>query len=337
VGSTNRQEFLNDPTGGRRYWVIPVVAETIPIQKLEEERDRIWAAAVAAYKSGEQWWLTREEDKLLEEANKGWQSSDTWEVAVLNYLQNKSLCTVPELFTHAIQIELAKQGKAEQMRLSDILRRNGWIRGNPKRIEGKVQRYWEKTITEVVTPSNPCSTTALDVVLPPNTEVVTEVVTPSNPYSTTASDVVLPPVTTFSPKDNCNTAPTDSDTVLRNQKPSIDTPGKVWNLGGNTSSNNSQNPLEQGLESVTTSSQRGGNTSAKLEKVTDEDAQVMRNIALDFWPEYYPERIQGLITQMYGWQAPGTRYDVSILTEWLQGEDNLIRDRLTELIRFRGN
>jgi predicted P-loop ATPase len=336
VGSTNRQEFLNDPTGGRRYWVIPVVAETIPINTLEEERDLIWAAAVAAYRSGEQWWLTREEDFLLEEANKGWQSSDTWEVVVLNYLQNKSICTVSELLTGVLQIELAKQGKAEQMRLSDILRRNGWTRGNPKRIEGKLQRYWEKMVSEVVTPSNPCSVTTLDVVLPPSIEVVTEVVSPSNPCSTTALDVVLPPVTTFLSKDNCkNNPPTGIDAVIKNQAPSIDTPSKGGNLGGNTSSNNSQNPLEQGLEGVTTSSQRGGNTSAKLEKVTDEDAQAMRNIAVDFWPEYYPEQIQGLITQMYGWQAPGTKYDDAILAEWLQGEEDVIRKRLTELIRLR--
>jgi predicted P-loop ATPase len=335
VGSTNRQEFLNDPTGGRRYWVIPVVAETIPIQTLEEERDRIWAAAVAAYRSGEQWWLTREEDKLLEEANKGWQSSDTWEVVVLNYLQNKSICTVSELFTHAIQIELAKQGKAEQMRLSDILRRNGWARSK-KRIEGKSQWSWEKMITEVGTLSNPYSTTISASAFPPNSEVGTEVGTPSNPYNSVTSDVLFPPVPTFLPKDNCNNnAPAGIDVEIRNQTPSVDTPSKGENLGGNTSSNDSQNLLGQGLEGVPTSSQRGGNTSAKLEKVTDEDAQAMRNIAVDFWHEYYPEQIQGLITQMYGWQAPGTKYDATILAEWLQGEDDLIRDRLTELIRLR--
>jgi hypothetical protein len=335
VGSTNRQEFLNDPTGGRRYWVIPVVAETIPIQTLEEERDRIWAAAVAAYRSGEQWWLTREEDKLLEEANKGWQSSDTWEVVVLNYLQNKSICTVSELFTHAIQLELAKQGKAEQMRLSDILRRNGWARSK-KRIEGKSQWSWEKMITEVGTLSNPYSTTISNSAFPPNSEVGTEVGTPSNPYNTVTSDVLFPPVPTFLPKDNYNNnAPGGIDSAIRNQTPSVDTPSKGENLGGNTSSNDNQNPLGQGLEGVPTSSQRGGNTSAKLEKVTDEDAQAMRSIAVDFWPEYYPDQKQSLLTQMYGRQAPGTRYDVAILVEWLQGEDDLIRDRLTELIRFR--
>jgi hypothetical protein len=335
VGSTNRQEFLNDPTGGRRYWVIPVVAETIPIHTLEEERDRIWAAAVAAYRSGEQWWLTREEDKLLEEANKGWQSSDTWEVAVLSYLQNKSICTVPELFTHAIQIELAKQGKAEQMRLSDILRRNGWTRSK-KRIEGKSQWSWEKMIIEVGTLSNPYSATISNSAFPPNSEVGTEVGTPLNPYNAVTSDVLFPPVPTFLLKDNCNNdAPTGIDIVIKSQTPRMDTPSKGENLGGNSSSNDNQNPLGQGLEGVPTSSQRGGNTSPKLEKVTDEDAQTMRSIAVDFWPEYYPERIQGLITQMYGWQAPGTKYDNAILAEWLQGEDDVIRNRLTELIRLR--
>jgi putative DNA primase/helicase len=70
-------------------------------------------------------------------------------------------------------------------------------------------------------------------------------------------------------------------------------------------------------------------------KVTPEDAQAMRDIALIWWPEYYPEQMQALLTQMYGWQAPGTIYDVATLAEWLQGEDNLIRDRITQLIHRR--
>jgi len=72
-----------------------------------------------------------------------------------------------------------------------------------------------------------------------------------------------------------------------------------------------------------------------LEKVTPDDAQKIRDIARLWWPEYYPERIQALVTQMYGWQAPGTKYDVATLAEWLQGEDDLVRDRITELIHRR--
>jgi predicted P-loop ATPase len=335
VGSTNRQEFLHDPTGERRYWVIPV-SKKIPIQMLEEERDRIWAGAVAAYKSGEQWWLTPEEDELLAQANKNWQSSDTWEVDVLSYLQDKFTCTVSELLTKVIQIELAKQGKAEQMRLSDILRRNGWVR-TKKRIDGKSQWSWEKLVTEVGTPSNPCPTTTLDTVFPPNSEVGTEVGTPSNPCPTTILDTVFPPVPTFLPKDSPeNTAPADADILIRNQTPKLDISGISGNQGGNTGFSNSQNPLGQGLEGVPTSPQQGGNILPKSEKVTDEDAQNLRDIALLWWPEYYPEQIRGLITQMYGWQAPGTKYDVATLAEWLEGEDDVIRDRITELIHRRG-
>jgi hypothetical protein len=61
----------------------------------------------------------------------------------------------------------------------------------------------------------------------------------------------------------------------------------------------------------------------------------MRDIARVWWLEYYPERIQALVTQMYGWQEPGTKYDVGILAEWLQGEDDVIRDRITELMHRR--
>ena len=71
------------------------------------------------------------------------------------------------------------------------------------------------------------------------------------------------------------------------------------------------------------------------EKVTPDDAQTIRDIARLWWLEYYPEQMQALVTQMYGWQAPGTKYDVATLAEWLEGEDSLIRDRITELIRRR--
>jgi len=69
--------------------------------------------------------------------------------------------------------------------------------------------------------------------------------------------------------------------------------------------------------------------------INPEDAEEFRDIALIWWEEYYPEQMQSLITQMYGWQAPGTKYDVATLAEWLDGEDGLIRDRITELVHLR--
>ncbi|MBD0312692.1 MAG: hypothetical protein ICV86_07335, partial [Microcoleus sp. T3-bin5] len=230
VGSTNGQEFLHDPTGERRYWVIPV-KQKIPIQMLGEERDRIWAAAVQLYRAGEQWWLTAEEDALLTQANQGWQSSDAWEVDILSYLQTKSICTISELLNKAIAIELQHQGKAEQMRVGSILRRNRWKKAPlQKRIDGKPQWYWEKVVTG-------------------GDEVVTEVVTPLNPLSATISEQVSPPVTTFLSNFSQNT----NDVVEANETNNSQSGESLENRGSDTCSQTSESFSEQGLEGVTTS------------------------------------------------------------------------------------
>lgn len=70
-------------------------------------------------------------------------------------------------------------------------------------------------------------------------------------------------------------------------------------------------------------------------KVTPEDAEKMRDIALLWWPTYYPDHTQSLLTQMFGWDTPGAKYDVGTLADWLEGEDALIRDRISELIHLR--
>ncbi len=57
IGTTNDTEFLNDPTGGRRFWVIDTHVEkrikTVWDDFTEEERNQVWAEAVEIYKAGE--------------------------------------------------------------------------------------------------------------------------------------------------------------------------------------------------------------------------------------------------------------------------------------------
>ena len=67
-------------------------------------------------------------------------------------------------------------------------------------------------------------------------------------------------------------------------------------------------------------------------EISPEDAEKLRNLALIWWPEYYPDQLQSLISQMYGWNAPGAKYDVAVIAEWLERQDELIRDRITELV-----
>ena len=52
VSSCNRTDFLNDPTGSRRFWVINLEGKLINNNKVLKDRDRIWKAALLAYKEG---------------------------------------------------------------------------------------------------------------------------------------------------------------------------------------------------------------------------------------------------------------------------------------------
>ncbi|MEG3972319.1 DUF5906 domain-containing protein [Microcoleus sp. T2B6] len=72
------------------------------------------------------------------------------------------------------------------------------------------------------------------------------------------------------------------------------------------------------------------------EVITLEDAEKMRDIALIWWPEYHSEHLQALLTQMFGWNTPGRKYSTATIADWLEGEDELVRERIAELIRLQG-
>ena len=65
AGTTNDDEFLQDATGSRRWWVIETT--TCDAQTLRQDRDQLWAEAVHAYRQGEGWHLATdlEEDRAI--------------------------------------------------------------------------------------------------------------------------------------------------------------------------------------------------------------------------------------------------------------------------------
>ena len=86
TGTTNNANFLDDPTGSRRYWIVRVKRQ-INIRDLEKEVDGIWAAAVQAYKADEQWWLDEEEANMLEQSNASYTYEHPWFETINDYLK----------------------------------------------------------------------------------------------------------------------------------------------------------------------------------------------------------------------------------------------------------
>ncbi|MEO0768649.1 MAG: VapE domain-containing protein [Cyanobacteria bacterium J06649_4] len=127
VGSTNQEHFLNDPTGNRRFWVIPV-KQPINIQQLEKERDHLWGAAMALYLADEQCWLTPAEEQQSEVRAEAYRTCDPWDSRIEAHLLEWRLTSVTtnELLTNCLEIEIGRQIKGHQMRVAECLKRLGW-------------------------------------------------------------------------------------------------------------------------------------------------------------------------------------------------------------------
>ena len=87
--SVNEENFLIDSTGNSRFWVIPVVE--IDYQH-NIDMQQVFAQLYDELKQGATWWLTPDEDRLLDELNQAHKSVSVIEERVLSIL-NDDLAT----------------------------------------------------------------------------------------------------------------------------------------------------------------------------------------------------------------------------------------------------
>jgi hypothetical protein len=77
--------YLRDETGGRRFW--PVATGTIDLDALREDRDQLFAEAVAAFHAGESWWPDRAfEAEHIQPEQEGRYEADAWEGVMADWL-----------------------------------------------------------------------------------------------------------------------------------------------------------------------------------------------------------------------------------------------------------
>ena len=56
AGTTNKEVFLDDPSGARRFWPV-TVTQFLRVDALKADRDQLWAEAVARFQSGAAFYL----------------------------------------------------------------------------------------------------------------------------------------------------------------------------------------------------------------------------------------------------------------------------------------
>jgi predicted P-loop ATPase len=149
-GTANRDDFLKDETGNRRFLPIKINARC-DIEALGRDRDQLWAEAMHCYRAGEQWYLTGPLEQIATVVQNQYLDAGAWEDTVMAFLEEKRFYRVTSdyLLAHAIHMPRHLWSKKHLDEIGKIMRRHGWSKGV---IPTEVER-WVYQLTAPATPS----------------------------------------------------------------------------------------------------------------------------------------------------------------------------------------
>jgi predicted P-loop ATPase len=159
VGTTNKELYLRDETGNRRFW--PVKIGKIDLDSLQRDRDQLFAEAVYRFRKGEAWWPDGEfERATIADEQETRYEADVWEQPIADFLARlpegtllqPKRTTILSIATHALDFEderptskdeprgtpINRLGIADQRRIAAVLTHLEWV---PKR--NRRERWWE--------------------------------------------------------------------------------------------------------------------------------------------------------------------------------------------------
>jgi hypothetical protein len=145
VGTANRDGFLVDPTGSRRFW--PVQVHQLDLDMLVH-RDQLWAEAMLAYGAGVEHWLSAGLDALREAESPKYEADDPWTAQTSDAIDTlvragRSLSdgvTIAELLS-LMGVPVAQQTRNSSMRMAEILKTYG-MRKKKIEIAGDRRMRW---------------------------------------------------------------------------------------------------------------------------------------------------------------------------------------------------
>jgi putative DNA primase/helicase len=144
AGSTNKDDYLKDATGNRRYW--PVRCGKINHSGLTDDRDQLWAEAAHRFKAGAIWYVDDKETQFFEQEQEQRFQVDSWESVIDFWLHDNGQIqtnefTIADVFYGALQMDAVAWQQPAQTRVALILTRLGWVRVRSTVERRRVWRY----------------------------------------------------------------------------------------------------------------------------------------------------------------------------------------------------
>lgn len=135
VGTTNRRDFIKDPTGNRRFPIISIQQVNTPW--IKEHRDAIWGSALAAYKAGERWHYTDQENAHINDAALAFAAEDPLRDQIETWAEDHPDVQEAPLARILPEAGCTPSGEPPDQKLvqraSSVMRSLGWRRADKKR------------------------------------------------------------------------------------------------------------------------------------------------------------------------------------------------------------
>jgi len=128
AGTVNDMQYLNDPTGGRRFWPISV-GDDIDLEGLKEVTEHLWAEAVHRAKSGEIWYIDKDDPiySLMEKEQASRYIGHPWDDIIANYVEHMDTVKIEDIYTDVLKIDRGKWDRRTRSDICSSLSRAGFV------------------------------------------------------------------------------------------------------------------------------------------------------------------------------------------------------------------
>jgi hypothetical protein len=130
VGTTNRRDFIKDPTGNRRFPIISISG--VDLGWVTANRDAIWGSAVAAYRSGTRWRYDGAENTLVSANALAFAPEDPLRERIEAWAEDHPAIAEAPLVQILKDLQLDTEDQSIRSKAGNALTSLGWTRTEKK-------------------------------------------------------------------------------------------------------------------------------------------------------------------------------------------------------------